>query len=189
VSVQFTRRELNPRQARTVQRVAAAACEELRDVGYEAMTVRSVAVRAEVAPATAYTYFSSKDHLVAETFWRQLGERPRLEATMRSPLKRVIAVFDDLASFLAGEPELAAAATTALLSSDPDVRALQVLIGVEINTRVAEALGPGASPAVLDALGLAWSGAMLQAGMGHARYADLGERLARVARLVMAGAR
>ena len=29
--------------------------------------------RAGVAPATAYTYFSSKSHLVAEVFWRRLS--------------------------------------------------------------------------------------------------------------------
>ena len=29
-----------------------------------------VAARAGVSPATAYTYFASKDHLFAELFWR-----------------------------------------------------------------------------------------------------------------------
>src|SRR3569832_1504395 len=74
-----TRRELNPRQAETVDRVVGAALDELKAVGYDALTVRSVAGRAAVAPATAYTYFSSKNHLIAEVFWRKLAERPRPE--------------------------------------------------------------------------------------------------------------
>lgn len=180
-----TRRAFNPRQAETVERVAAAALEELRAVGYDGLTVRSVAGRATVAPATAYTYFSSKNHLIAELFWRRLTERPRVEAGMTSPLERVIAVFDDLAAFLAGEPELAAATTSALLGTEPDVKALRVMIGTEINARIADALGEHAQADVLDLLTLAWSGAMLQAGMGHARYEQMGARLARAARLIM----
>ena len=73
---QATRRELNTRQAETVERVVSAAQEELRAVGFDALTVRTVANRAGVAPATAYTYFSSKNHLVAEIFWRRLPSGP-----------------------------------------------------------------------------------------------------------------
>jgi len=182
---QATRRELNPRQAETVDKVVAAARLELLEVGFDGLTVRSVAQRAGVAPATAYTYFASKNHLVAEIFWRRLAERPRLEETLTSPLGRVVGVFDDLADFLHHDQELAAATTSALLGTDPDVRQLRLMIGNEINARIAQALGDSASPAVLDALTLAWSGAMLQAGMGHAEYAKLGERLAGVAKLVL----
>ena len=46
-----------------VHRLVDAAVEELHRTGYEGLSVRNVAKRAGVAPATAYTYFSSKDHL------------------------------------------------------------------------------------------------------------------------------
>ena len=59
-------------------------------------------------------------------------------------------------------------------------------IGIEINERIAQALGADATPDVLDALSLAWSGAMLQAGMGYSDYAQMSVRLAATARLVMA---
>jgi AcrR family transcriptional regulator len=188
LSVNATRRELNARQAETVERVAAAAQEELRVVGFDEMTIRSVASRAAVAPATAYTYFSSKNHLVAEIFWRRLSERPHLEARKTSPLERVSAVFEDLAEFLAAEPELAAATSAALLGAEPDVKHLQVMIGVEINTRIENALGPDVLDDVKDALSLAWAGAMLQAGQGHAHFEQMGERLSRVAALLLGGA-
>jgi len=180
-----TRRELNARQAETVERVVGAALDELKAVGYDALTVRSVAGRAAVAPATAYTYFSSKNHLIAEVFWRKLADRPRPEHTRSTPLERVVAVFDDLTDFLSAEPELAAGVTSALLGSDGDVRQLQSMIGLEINQRIQEALGPSVPAAVHDALSLAWAGALLQAGMGHARVEHIGRRLASVARLVL----
>ncbi len=40
----------------------------LRESSYADLTVRAVAARAKVAPATAYTYFSSKNHLIAEVY-------------------------------------------------------------------------------------------------------------------------
>lgn len=180
-----TRRHLNARQAETVQKILDAARDELRHTDFESLTVRAVAARAAVAPATAYTYFSSKNHLLVELFWRRINELEQVVSAARTPRGRVIAIFQRLAEFLAAEPELAAAVTVAMLSPDPDVRQLRFLIGTEINTWIADAAGAAATPEVLDALGLAWTGAMLQAGMGHAEYAQLGERLAGATNLIM----
>jgi len=182
-----TRRHLNPRQAETVQRVIDAALLELHDVGFEAMTLRTVAVRASVAPATVYNYFSSKNHLVAEIFWRLIGKRPHTEATLPTAIARVSAVFGDLSDMLEGQPALGAAVTTALLGPEPDVRHLRELIGLEINRRIVEAAGVGVTSAHIDALSMAWSGAMLQAGMGHANYGQMGQRLADCAALILQG--
>ena len=153
------------------------------------LTIRSVAGRASVAPATAYTYFSSKNHLVVEMFWRHINSRAAAETDAPTAVARVCAVFEDLAHMLAAEPELGHAVSIALLGSEPDVKQLRYLIGLEINTRVADALGDAATHDVLDALALAWSGAMLQAGMGHSDYAQMGERLTAATRLIMAGIR
>ena len=185
MSAKATRRELNARQAETVERVALAAREELREVGFDGLTVRSVAGRASVAPATAYTYFSSKNHLVAEIFWRRLVERPHLEQRSATPVDAVIAVFSDLVEFIKDEPELAAAVTSALLGSDPDVRELRTLIGAEINDRLAGALGPDGDAEVLALLNIIWSGALLQVGMGYARIERMGERLIAASHLVL----
>jgi AcrR family transcriptional regulator len=185
VPVEATRRQLNARQAETVSRLIAAAREELRETGFADMTVRTVAGRAAVAPATAYTYFSSKDHLVAEIFWRQLANRPRPVSRKTSAYGRVNDTLADLADMIAEDPQLSAAVTVALLSEDPDVRHLRTLVGVEINDRIAAALGKQSSPAVLDALNLTWSGGMLQVGLGHAAAEDLGARLASAAKLIM----
>ena len=175
----------NRRQEETFRKVLAAGIETLREKSYADLTVRAVAARAKVAPATAYTYFSSKNHLVAEIFWRALTERPRVTSRKTAEYPRVVEVFQDLADFVANDPELSSAVTFALLSEEPDVKHLRVLIGTEINERIAAALGDEPEPEVMDALSLAWSGALLQVGMGHARAEDLGTRLARVAHLIM----
>lgn len=180
-----TRRHLKTRQAETVRKILDAARDELRATDYEALTVRAVAARAEVAPATAYTYFSSKNHLLVELFWRRINELESVTSSARTPRARVIAIFRQLAEFLAAEPDLAAAVTLAMLSPEPDVRQLRFLIGTEINTWIATAAGDAATPELLDLLGLAWTGAMLQAGLGHAEYADMGDRLAAVTNEVM----
>ena len=177
-------RELNSRQAETVARLVAAALDEVRAVGFELLTVRSVAARAAVAPATAYTYFASKNHLVAEAFWRELQRLPRAEQVDGAAAgDRVRAVFRQLADFLGGEPALASAVTVALLGGEPDVKRLRLTIGGEINDRLRDALGQDTS--ALEVLSLAWSGAMLQAGMGHTTYAQMGDQLVRVTDLVL----
>lgn len=58
----------NRRQQATFRKVLAAAMATLREKSYADLTVRLVAARAKVAPATAYTYFSSKNHLIAEVY-------------------------------------------------------------------------------------------------------------------------
>lgn len=189
VSTEPTRRELNPRQAETVEKLAKAAREELREVGYDGLTVRSVAGRAQVAPATAYTYFSSKNHLVAEVFWRRLSARPRPEDAGGSAADRVIAVLDDLVAFLGEEPELAAASNPAFLGGDPEVRHLRVRFGLEVQQLLADALGADADPRVLDTLLMLWSGGLLQGGMGYATYEEMGEKMSAAVRLIMGGDR
>ena len=58
----------NRRQEETFRKVLTAGIEMLRESSYADLTVRAVAARAKVAPATAYTYFSSKNHLIAEVY-------------------------------------------------------------------------------------------------------------------------
>ena len=180
------RQGLNPRQAETVQRLLEAGAAELRSVGHEALTVRTVAQRAGVSPATAYTYLASKNHLFAELFWRFLVE-DSAEPAGDDPVTRLQSVTRHLAARLADAPELAAAVTPALLGTDPDVERLRLRIGGELVSRFRAALGDPADPAVIEAVALAFSGALLQAGMGLMTYTEMGERLDAVVAVIMRG--
>lgn len=184
-----TRRHLSDRQARTVDGLTEAAVAELIDSGYSSLTVRNVAKRAGVAPATAYTYFASKEHLVAEVFWRRfdgldVGPIDR----RRSPANRATDVLLDFALVVADETELAAACTVALLADDPEVRELRLRIGLEMHRRLTEALGDDATPTAIQTLELATTGALLQVGTGHLAYDAIPGLLADTAALVLGGA-
>lgn len=171
-----------------MQRLAEAALEELREQGYDGLTVRNVARRAGVAPATAYTYFASREHLVTELFWRRLAAMPATEIDKRrTASSRASATLADLALLVADEPELASACTVAMLATDPDVKLLRDRIGLEMHRRLVAALGEDTDPAVYRSLELAISGAMVQAGTGHLAYEDLPALLSEVADLVLGG--
>src|ERR1700690_164497 len=71
-------RPLTPAQQARRQRVIDAAMALGLEGGYEAVQMRDVAARADVAMGTVYRYFTSKDHLLAAAlvFWvEQLDAR------------------------------------------------------------------------------------------------------------------
>jgi len=176
------------RRAATAERLAVAAVEELRAEGYEGLTVRNVARRAQVAPATAYTYFASKDHLVAEAFGRALDALGPVDVDQSETVpQRVAAAIADVTRLVTDEPALAAAATTALLADEPDVARLRRRVGAAFHERFVAALGDDADDAVLDTLDLAFTGALLRAGVGALHYADLGDLMASVAQALTRG--
>lgn len=177
------------RASETVDRLADAAVEELRATGYDRLTVRAVARRAGVAPATAYTWFASKDHLVAEAFWRAVRALPAPRSRGGTPAARVRAAMDGIGRVSADQPELAAAATAALLASDADVARLRRRIGAFVHDRLARALGADADGELLDALDVVFAGALLHAGLGLFPYTEFADRMARVTALMTGGGR
>jgi AcrR family transcriptional regulator len=179
----------NRRQEETFRKVLAAGMETLREKSYADLTVRMVAARAKVAPATAYTYFSSKNHLIAEVYL-DLVQRVPYFTDVNDPMPaRVENTLRHLALVVADEPEVAAACTTALLggSADPAVRSARDRIGAEIHRRIASAIGPGADLGTVSALEMTFFGAQVQAGSGQFTYRQIAERLADVVRLVLTG--
>lgn len=184
-----TRQWISPRQAETVQALVDAALTELRSSGYEGLTVRSVARGAGVAPATAYNYFSSKEHLVTEVFWRRLEDlADPLPDRRRSVTNRVAAALTEFATFVGSEPALAHACTAAMLGADLEVARLRRRIGAEMHRRIAVAAGDDADEDALATIDLVVTGALVNAGMGHMAYDDLGPVLTAAAARVLNGA-
>jgi hypothetical protein len=143
-----------------------------------------VAAAAGVGTATAYTYFSSKEHLVAEIFWRRLvsGSSPAsddpvpLSGSSPSSAKSPCSSPTNRNS-LARSPALCSAAT-------PMWR-ICARIGAEIRKRLLGALGPDADPDVVESLELLYAGALVRAGMGYASYSEIADRLEKSALLIL----
>ena len=170
------------RRAATVDALLDAGVAELGDIGYDTLTLRSVATRAGVTHTTAYEYFSTKAALVAEVFVRRLGDLPPPPIDPHQPVaERVTAALSGPSLLLADDPALASAALAALLDGDPEVVRLRTRVGALLTARLEEALGPDGDPAVVEAMLLAFSGAMLQAGMGYFDYDGVVRRMARLA--------
>ena len=181
-------RRRNRRQEETVRKVLDAAVQMLRESSYSDLTMRAVAARAGVAPATAYTYFSSKNALIAEVYLRLVRDVPVFTDVNQTTQQRVTAQLRELALLVADEPELAAAATTALMGDEPEVRQVRDKIGAEVRRRIASALGPGAWPEVLTTLEMIFYGALVQAGTKSLTYYQMADRLDSVIALIMGGA-
>lgn len=175
VPVEATRRRLTAKQADTVDKLTTAAVQVLAREGFAGMTIRMVAAEASVGTATAYTYFSSKEHLVAEIFWRRLVAAESPASTAEDPVTRVVAELRSIAMLVADEQEVSGAVTSAMLGRDPDVAHLRSRIGAEIRTRIQRALGPDPDTDTVVSLELLYAGALVRAGMGYASYADIAD--------------
>jgi AcrR family transcriptional regulator len=132
---------LTPNQAARRERVIDAALELAAEGGYDAVQMRDVAGRAQVALGTIYRYFSSKDHLLAAAqveLWRDQADRflqrPPSGATAAD---RVVAVLERAMRGAEREPRRTAALVTATSSPDPAVRDCQLEV-MAIMDRVLE---------------------------------------------------
>ena len=177
----------NRRQEETFRKVLAAGVETLREKGYADLTVRAVAARAKVAPATAYTYFSSKNHLIAEVYLDLVRQVPYFTDVNEPMQTRVDKALRHLALVVADEPEVAAACTMALLSggADPAVRSARDRIGTEIHRRITSAIGPDADARTVSALEMTFFGALVNAASGAYTYHQIADRLGYVVGLIL----
>ncbi|WP_082698739.1 TetR/AcrR family transcriptional regulator [Mycobacterium sp. GA-2829] len=160
-----------------MRKLVAAAIEELSESSYGELTVRSVAARAAVSPTTAYTYFPSKDALIAEVYLRLVREAAVFTDVNESAEARVKAQLRELALLIADRPHLADACTIALMADNVAVNEVRVHIASEVSRRIAASLGPGYPPAVTTTLHLLFSGAMMHARSSAGGYLQVAEQL------------
>jgi AcrR family transcriptional regulator len=162
-----------------------AGLAEIREHGYEKLTIRSVARRAGVTHTTAYTYFTSKEHLVSEIHWRQMRALPAADSRAEASLwERVRNAFDAATEALAAEPELSRGVLVAILGDDTDIRRVRRLVGKELADRLMTALAPAEDPELVETLLIAYSGATTVVGTGSQDYARVMRRLETVVRQI-----
>jgi len=116
------------------ERMITAAVELATAGGYDAVQMRDVAARAEVALGTLYRHYPSKDHLLLAALTEQAeGLRDRIAQRPPDGLDAAARTSDVLrraSRALARRPQLTAALVTALTAPEPDT--LEAKHGVEI---------------------------------------------------------
>jgi TetR/AcrR family transcriptional regulator, cholesterol catabolism regulator len=144
-------RPLTRAQQARRQRVIDAATALGLDGGYDAVQMRDVAAKADVAMGTVYRYFTSKDHLLAATlvYWvEQLDERIEQHPPKgERPSDRVLDVLDRALRAMGRQPRLVAAVFTSLSSPDPAAVGCQQQITVLMEGIIARAMG---EPVIAD---------------------------------------
>ncbi len=124
-----TERPLTERQAARRQRVLRAALELAAEGGYDGVLMRDVADRADVALGTVYHYFSSKDHLLAESMieWIDGLRRSVLRnpPTAGSTLDRVLDILGQSTSAMGQNESVSAALLAAVVAEGEQIAACQ----------------------------------------------------------------
>jgi len=175
------------------QRVIRSALELGAEGGYDAVQMRDVAHRGQVALGTIYRYFSSKDHLLAAALVEWVNDLEQ-RVSMRPPKGDTIA--DNMVDILRRatrvmerEPELSAAVVTALSSPDPQVAECQREVA-EVMARIQQqAFPPGfdsdIEARVIRVLEHVWFAALLGWVNGWRGIREASDDLASAAHLML----
>ncbi|MGH9259921.1 MAG: TetR family transcriptional regulator [Acidimicrobiales bacterium] len=114
---------LTKSQAARRDRVIRAAFELGAEGGYDAVQMRDVAARAEVALGTIYRYFSSKDALLLAVMVQWLGDLEdrvtRRPPTGDSTVERIMDVLTRALRSMDRDPSLTTAVIGAMTAGDP----------------------------------------------------------------------
>jgi len=179
-------------QAARRGRVLAAAMELAAEGGYDAVQMRDVAARAQVALGTIYRYFTSKDQLLAATLveWssdmeRRLVQRPPKGETVAD---RVVDVVRRASRAMERNPTLSSALVTAIASPDPAVLECQrdvSLIMVKLLSGPLDGLPADERDGIMRTLSLVWFAALIGWVNGWANARTVGDELEAAARLLL----
>ena len=174
------------------QRLLAAAAELATDGGYDAVQMRDVAARADVALGTLYRHYPSKDHLLVSALAEQAGSlqariarRPAQGAT---PADRVSDVLERASRALEREPKMAAAMVAALSSPDPDAAEVKARVNETLRSIIGAAIaddGVARVDDVVHVLGQVWFSVLIGWVGQPTRDASMGDELSRAAHLLL----
>jgi AcrR family transcriptional regulator len=139
--------------------------------GWDAVQMREVATRADVALGTLYRYFPSKEHLLVSVM---LGEVDHLADRLAirppegdDPVERVIDVLRRANRNLQRQPQVTVAMLRALVAGNQDVAPVVGAVGDAMRRIIADALGAettGDAPArvlEIDLLSDVWLAALV----------------------------
>ncbi|MFC8179544.1 cholesterol catabolism transcriptional regulator KstR [Rhodococcus sp. 14-2470-1b] len=113
--------------------------------GYDAVQMRAVAERADVAVGTLYRYFPSKVHLLVSALAREFEKiaAKRTFPSGRTPRERMHLVLSQITRAMQRDPLLTEAMTRAFMSADASAAAEVDHVGRLMDRMFAEAMSDG----------------------------------------------
>jgi AcrR family transcriptional regulator len=123
----------------------AAALELALEGGWDAVQMREVASRADVALGTLYRYFQSKEYLLVSVMLDLVEDMAELltvsPAEGDDPVERVADVLARCNQVLENEPELTTAVIRALVSGNTEIAPVVLQVREEMRRMISDALG------------------------------------------------
>ena len=185
---------LTPVQRQRRQRILDAAVALAAEGGYDAVQMREVAVRADVALGTLYRYFSSKEHLLVCALAGQvaglsdrLTERPARGA---DDAGRVMDVIRRMTRALQRQPNVVSATLKSLISSGAGVSEAVGPIGEQLTVLVVGAMRHDPETAtrdraVAEVVEQVWLASLLMWAAGRGPAGMVEEKVGQAVRLVL----
>ena len=186
------------RERRTRILDATIACAS--EGGFEAVQMRTVAERADVALGTLYRYFPSKIHLLVSALAREF-ERANSDLEKRAipgdtPHERVMSALDRATRSLQRDPHLTEALTRAFVFADASVAAEIHVVERHVGRLLLRAMAdPGSSDgspeptedalAIAKVIGDVWLASLVQWVTGRSSASDVGRSLDVAVRLLL----
>lgn len=169
-----------------------AAFELGAERGYDAVQMRDVAATANVALATIYRHFSSKDHLLAAamTEWtaRLQGRLTQSPPRGDTPADQLVDVLHRACHALERQPKLGMALVRALSSPDAGVSESMQEVNAQISAMgdpILAALDPSIRADILAVLGHVWYSTLVAWANGRRDFDFVTRELERAVRTLV----
>ena len=181
-----------PEQQERRRRLIDAAFELGAAGGYDAVHMRDVAATANVALATIYRNFSSKDHLLAAATSEWTG-RLRDRVAQRpprgdTPTEQMIDVLDRACATMERQPKLSKALVRAMASPDAGVRSSGGAVRssiADVGDPILAHLDPDTRADILAVLGHVWYSALITWANGRTDFDTVADELHRACRVLI----
>lgn len=187
-------RTLGATASQRARRTAAlrAALELGAEGGYEAVRMRDVASRADIALGTLYRYFGSKDHLLSSAMAEWSSDlRSRLTSRPPrgdSPVDQVVAVMRRASRALEQQPRLGEALVKSLFSHEPGVAEASGEVSTNIHAMLEPLLvelDPATRDGLIDLIAQVWHSSLIGWANGRFPIGEIGVKMERAVRLIL----
>lgn len=184
---------LSRSQAERRRRVIGAAIDLGAGGGYDAVQMRDLSARSDVALGTIYRYYSSKDHVLAEALveWvedleGQIARRPPTGVTTAD---RMVDILRRATRAMERQPKLSEAVITALAAADPKVIECQRVVGTTMariqDRAFSDDFDAETRAGIVRMLGWIWYAALVGWVNGWSGIGKVGDELELAARLLI----